>query len=116
MRNGFINSEHEFTRSTRSPRPVLPVGSPHRARSYAERHLHLGLVALGEDGVVGLEVVLFEEFGGVDDLHVEERVAHGEEEDLRASHCFWYWFGWWSERQEESEADVTNVCDFIQEV
>jgi hypothetical protein len=46
---------------------------------------HLVLLALSEDSVVGLEVVLLEEGRLVDDLDVEEGVAHGEEEDVLGS-------------------------------
>lgn len=42
---------------------------------------HLGLLSLGENGIVRLEVVLFEKFGSVDDLHVEEGVTHSEKEE-----------------------------------
>lgn len=44
------------------------------------------MFALCENGIVGFEVVLLEEFGRVDDLHVEEGVTHREEEDRRGRH------------------------------
>lgn len=42
---------------------------------------HLLLLALCENSIVRLEAVFLEEFRRVDDLHVEEGVTHGEEED-----------------------------------
>ena len=41
--------------------------------------VHGHVLLLREDGVVGLEVVLFEELLAVRDLHVEQGVAHAEE-------------------------------------
>ena len=56
-------------------------------------HAHLALLSLGEDSVVRLERVLFEQLGLVDDLHVEERVAHGEECERRRHLLAVYWTG-----------------------
>jgi hypothetical protein len=51
----------------------------------APRDVHLVLLALGEDGIVGLEAVGLEKLlsSGSRDRHVEEGVAHGDEEGSR---------------------------------
>ena len=41
--------------------------------------IHSHMLLLGEDGVVGLKVILLEELLAVRDLHVEQGVAHAEE-------------------------------------
>jgi len=46
---------------------------------------HLMLV-LGEDSVVALEVVLLEDLFAITDLHVQKRVAEGNEIEVSASH------------------------------
>jgi hypothetical protein len=38
-------------------------------------HVHRLMLVLGEDGIVGFEIILFQEFLSVSDLHIKKRVT-----------------------------------------
>ena len=47
------------------------------------RHVHRGVLVLGEDSIVRLELVLLQQLLAVSDLHIEQGVAHAEQDRRR---------------------------------
>lgn len=43
------------------------------------KYLHWHVLLFGEDGIVSLQIVLFEELLAVSDLHIEEGIPHAKE-------------------------------------
>lgn len=42
-------------------------------------HLHWHVLLFSKDGIVGLQIVLFQQLLGLSDLHIEEGVPHAKE-------------------------------------
>lgn len=55
-------------------------------KDFKSRYSQWGMLLASQDGVVGLQLVLFKEFFSTSDLDVEEGISHAEERVRRGGH------------------------------